>query len=210
MVNISSISWSVKVTETNLKGVFVIQRQIHRDRRGFFLEMWQKKEYQKAGFQMEFVQDNFSLSRQGVLRGLHFQYPHSQAKLVQVLEGEVYDVAVDIGIGSPTFGQWIGVTLSENNSLQLYIPPWCAHGFCVVSSRALFAYKCSDTYHPEGDAGIRWNDPALNITWPVNNPLLSEKDSKLSCLENISRDKLPPYGGERSPKHDATQNPADR
>ncbi len=171
----------MKVEETPLPGVKLIHPAAFADERGFFMETWHRERYRQAGFP-DFVQDNLSFSRKGVLRGLHFQHPHPQGKLVQALAGEIFDVAVDIRQGSPTFGRWVGYRLSGENRLQLYIPEGFAHGFCVLSETALVAYKCSDLYHPEADQGLRWNDPHLAIEWPIRNPILSPKDAAAPFL----------------------------
>lgn len=183
----------MKVTPTPLKEVLLIEPQVFGDARGFFLETFQRRRYAEAGIGVDFVQDNISFSQKGILRGLHYQHPQGQAKLVQVLEGEVFDVAVDIRRGSPTFGQWTGATLSSKTRQQLYIPPGFAHGFCVLSPTALFMYKCSDYYAPQNEGGIRWNDPALNIQWPVTEPILSEKDKEYPLLKQIPIQRLPSY-----------------
>lgn len=172
----------MKVLETKLPGVLIIEPDVHGDARGFFMETWQKERYAQYGLPTNFVQDNLSFSHKGVLRGLHYQDPNPQGKLVYVLQGEVFDVAVDIRRGSPTFGQWVGVTLSSENKRQLYIPEGFAHGFCVTSETALFAYKCTDYYNPQAEHGIIWNDPDIGIEWPVKKPILSEKDKECSLL----------------------------
>lgn len=181
----------MKVTETVLPGVFIIEPKIFPDARGFFVETYNKERYAACGIAVDFVQDNLSFSSKGVLRGLHYQNPHSQGKLVYVLQGEVRDVVVDIRHASPKFGQWTAVTLSSENKKQLYIPPGFAHGFCVLSETALFTYKCTEFYHPECDGGLRWDDPELAIDWPVTSPILSEKDGKLPLLRDIPLERLP-------------------
>lgn len=183
----------MKVIETRLPGVLIIEPKVFSDARGFFMETWQQERYRECGLPARFVQDNLSFSTQGVLRGLHFQNPNAQGKLVYVLQGEVFDVAVDIRAGSPTFGQWVGVTLSSDNKRQLYIPEGFAHGFCVLSDNALFAYKCTDFYNPRAEAGIIWNDPDIGIDWPVKEPILSQKDSAYPRFIDIPRDRLPRY-----------------
>lgn len=175
----------MKVLETKLPGVLIIEPDVHGDARGFFMETWQQKRYAEYGLPANFVQDNLSLSHKGVLRGLHYQDPNPQGKLVYVLQGEVFDVAVDIRRDSPTFGQWVGVTLSSENKRQLYIPEGFAHGFCVTSETALFAYKCTDYYNPQAEHGIIWNDPDIGIEWPVKKPVLSEKDRQNMRLKDI-------------------------
>jgi dTDP-4-dehydrorhamnose 3,5-epimerase len=183
----------MKVLPTELDGVLVIEPTIFGDQRGFFLESFQKQRYRDAGIDIEFVQDNISFSVRHTLRGLHYQYPHGQAKLVQVLQGEIYDVAVDIRQGSPTFGRWTGVVLSEENRRQFFLPEGFAHGFCVMSATALFMYKCSAYYAPEEEGGICWDDPDLGIPWPVQTPILSQRDSTFSALSGVASHRLPVY-----------------
>lgn len=183
----------MKISPTLLKEVLLIEPQVFGDARGFFLETYQARRYADAGMPVNFVQDNISYSQQNILRGLHYQHPQDQAKLVQVLEGEVFDVAVDIRRGSPTFGQSVGITLSSRTRHQLYIPPGFAHGFCVLSPTALFMYKCSDYYAPQHEGGICWEDPDLNIQWPVERPILSEKDKVHPRLKDIPVGRLPSY-----------------
>lgn len=184
----------MKLKETGLPGVIIIEPDVFGDERGFFMETWHQLKYKEAGLPAHFVQDNLSYSGRGVLRGLHFQCPNTQGKLVFVLQGEVFDVAVDIRSGSPTFGRWTGVTLSAANKSQLYIPAGFAHGFCVVSETALFTYKCTDIYNPLAEGGIIWNDPDIGIAWPIENPVLSEKDSNYPLLKNITPERLPVCG----------------
>ena len=184
----------MKVIKTELADIKIFEPTVFSDSRGCFLETWQKKNYETAGIELSFVQDNVSVSRKNVLRCLHYQYPHSQGKLVQVLAGEVLDIAVDIRLGSPTFGKWVSVELSETNHRQLYIPSGFAHGFCVISDKAIFSYKCTNYYNPASEGGIIWNDPDLNISWPVDKPELSAKDSKHPKLANITADRLPRFG----------------
>ncbi|SFC83087.1 dTDP-4-dehydrorhamnose 3,5-epimerase [Ruminococcus albus] len=163
--------------ETKLKGVYIIDVKTYGDNRGYFMETYKESDFKAAGLDYNFVQDNQSSSRKGVLRGLHFQKTHPQAKLVRVLKGEVFDVAVDLRKGSETYGQWVGAVLSEENKRQFMIPRGFAHGFLVLSDYAEFAYKCDDVYHPEDEGGIMWNDPAIGIEWPEAGELiLSEKD----------------------------------
>lgn len=183
----------MQVIPTHLKEVLIIEPRIFGDQRGFFFETYHQQRYAEAGIATPLIQDNISFSRQNTLRGLHFQHPRGQAKLVQVLEGEIYDVAVDIRDGSPTFGQWVGVSLSSENHRQLFIPEGFAHGFCVMSPTALFMYKCSDFYAPEHEGGLRWDDPELGIDWPVTQPLLSERDQALPLLKEITAERLPRY-----------------
>lgn len=181
------------VTLTDLPGVVVIEPRVFADDRGYFLETWNQRSYAEFGIPSGFVQDNLSFSKRGVLRGLHYQHPHPQGKLVSVLEGEVFDVAVDIRRGSPTFGRWAGVTLSAENHRQFYIPEGFAHGFVVTSETALFAYKCTDFYHSEAEGSIRWDDPELGIDWPAAAPLLSPKDSAAPCLHDLDSSRLPVF-----------------
>jgi dTDP-4-dehydrorhamnose 3,5-epimerase len=183
----------MKIIETSLQGVLVIEPRVFPDARGFFVETYQRQRYQSMGLVCEFVQDNLSFSSRGVLRGLHFQNPHEQGKLVQVLQGEVWDVAVDIRRNSPQFGRWAAVTLSSVTKNQFYVPPGFAHGFCVLSDTALFAYKCTDIYYPANEVGFRWDDPDVGIAWPVREPILSEKDGRLPLLRDIPAEQLPEY-----------------
>ena len=166
-----------KFTKTEIEGVYIIEPNVFGDNRGYFMETYNEQEFKNNGLDYNFVQDNQSKSKKGVLRGLHFQKTHPQAKLVRVLEGEVFDVAVDLRKGSKTYGKWVGVILSEENKKQFMIPRGFAHGFVVLSETAVFAYKCDDFYHPEDEGGIMWNDPDINIEWPYKGELLlSEKD----------------------------------
>jgi dTDP-4-dehydrorhamnose 3,5-epimerase len=185
----------VDVLQTKLPGVLVLQPDVFSDSRGSFMETWSRHSYEDIGIKEEFVQDNVSLSRKGVLRGLHYQFPHAQGKLIQVLSGEVFDVAVDIRLGSGTFGKWIAEKLSGDNHRQLYIPPGFAHGFYVMSESAMFAYKCTDYYNRQAEGGIIWNDSQLNIDWPSEAPLLSVKDKALPSLKDIDTEKLPRFEG---------------
>ena len=163
--------------ETKIKDVYIIDVKTYGDNRGYFMETYKESDFKEAGLNYNFVQDNQSSSRRGVLRGLHFQKAHLQAKLVRVIKGEVFDVAVDLRKDSATYGQWVGVLLSEDNHRQFMIPRGFAHGFVVVSDYAEFAYKCDELYHPEDEGGIMWNDPAIGIDWPdVGEIILSEKD----------------------------------
>ncbi len=181
----------MNVIETDLRGVLIIEPKVFGDDRGFFMETWNKERYAEAGIPTEFVQDNLSFSSRGVLRGLHFQDPNPQGKLVSVLQGEVYDVVVDIRFSSPTFGKWTGVTLSSENKRQLYIPEGFAHGFYVTSEVALFSYKCTDLYNPETEGVILWDDPDLGIDWPGGNVEISQKDHNGLRLSEIPLDRLP-------------------
>lgn len=169
--------------KTEIKDVYIIDVKTYGDNRGYFMETYKKSDFQKAGLNYSFVQDNQSSSRKGVLRGLHFQRTYPQAKLVRVLSGEVFDVAVDLRKGSETYGKWVGVLLSKENKKQLMIPRGFAHGFIVVSDYAEFAYKCDEVYHPEDEGGILWNDPDIAIEWPkIGEIILSEKDKKNPSL----------------------------
>lgn len=171
-----------------------MEPRVFGDQRGYFLETWRSTRYEEAGIRGPFVQDNISFSGKGILRGLHFQYPQSQGKLVQVLSGEVIDVAVDVRVGSPAFGQWVSEVLSEANHRQMYIPPGFAHGYCVTSETALFSYKCTDFYNAATEIGIIWNDPELDIDWPIAKPILSPKDAGYPRLKDLPPDKLPHFG----------------
>lgn len=175
----------MKVEKTQLDGVLLIEPKVFQDSRGFFLESYTKRKYQEHGIDVEFVQDNHSASSRNVLRGLHFQAVHKQAKLVRVIQGEIFDVAVDIRPGSPTFGKWVGYSLSKENKLQMYVPAGFAHGFCVTSDTAEVLYKCTDYYSPQDERGIIWNDPDIGIRWPIDNPLLSEKDKSYKRLRDL-------------------------
>ena len=178
-----------KFTKTGIEDLYIIEPKVFGDNRGYFMETYNYEEFKAAGLDMVFVQDNQSMSTKGVLRGLHFQTKHTQGKLVRVIKGEVFDVAVDLRKGSETFGKWYGVLLTEENKKQFYVPEGFAHGFLVTSDEAEFVYKCTDFYHPEFDCGLLWNDPDINIEWPIDGTfevLLSEKDKiqkKFSELE---------------------------
>jgi dTDP-4-dehydrorhamnose 3,5-epimerase len=185
----------MNVIPTDFPGVVIIEPKVFGDQRGFFMETWNQANYAAAGITANFVQDNLSLSRKGILRGLHFQKPNTQGKLVYVLQGEVFDVIVDIRAGSPTFGKSINVTLSAENRRQVYIPPGFAHGFCVTSDSALFAYKCTDRYNPQAEASVQWNDPDLDIPWPVSEPDLSAKDKTGMRLKDFAPERLPRFEG---------------
>lgn len=185
----------MEVTETKLPGVLVVEPKVFGDERGFFMETWNEARYKEAGLPVAFVQDNLSFSRYGVLRGLHFQNPSQQGKLVYVLQGEVFDVAVDIRRGSPTFGEWTATTLSAENKRQFYVPEGFAHGFVVLSDVALFAYKCTDFYNGPAEASILWNDSEIGIEWPIETPTLSDKDRGAPLLSEMSNGQLPDYEG---------------
>jgi dTDP-4-dehydrorhamnose 3,5-epimerase len=184
----------VRFVPTDLPDVLVIEPDVHMDGRGFFLETYHVDRYREHGIAGPFVQDNHSRSVAGTLRGLHLQVRHAQGKLIRVIEGEVFDVAVDVRRGSPTFGRWVGVTLTADNFRQCYVPPGFAHGFCVVSPIAQVEYKATDVYDPAGELGVAWNDPALAIRWPVSQPLLSERDSAYPMLAEVL-DRLPDWHG---------------
>ncbi len=181
----------MKIEKTSIPEVILIEPSVFQDDRGYFMETYQHRRYEEIGITCTFVQDNLSTSKKGTLRGLHFQYSNSQAKLVQVLQGEVFDVAVDIRKGSPHCGQWAGAILSDKNNHQLFIPEGFAHGFCVLSDVAIFHYKCSNYYSPESEGGILWCDPQINITWPIKNPILSKKDQGYPTINQIETSKLP-------------------
>jgi len=183
----------MKITSTKLPGVLIIQPRVFADQRGFFMETYHLKKYAEKGLDLSFVQDNLSYSTIGTLRGLHYQYPNAQGKLVQAIKGEIFDVAVDIRCGSPTFGKWTGAYLSDENKRQIFIPEGFAHGFCVISDTASVVYKCTDFYAPESEKGIIWSDSDIGIEWPVKEPLLSPKDSQYPCLKDIPPDNLPDY-----------------
>lgn len=181
------------VIETSLPGVTIVEPDVFGDERGFFMEVYNAERYGQHGLPNEFFQDNLSYSSKGVLRGLHFQNLNQQGKLVYILQGEVFDVAVDIRVGSPHFGQWTGVTLSAENKRQLYVPEGFAHGFVVTSETALFAYKCTDRYNAAAEAGILYSDPEIGIEWPLDSPSLSDKDAAAPRLADTPRELLPEY-----------------
>lgn len=184
----------MKVEATALPGVVIIEPQAFGDERGFFLETYRAQSYrEQAGIEEGFVQDNHSRSRRGVLRGLHYQLQRPQGKLVQVIRGEVFDVAVDIRLDSPTFGQWVGVVLDDIDHRQLYVPPGYAHGFCVLSELADFFYKCTDYYDSGSEHGVLWNDPDIAIRWPLDQVQLSARDATNPTLKQQSRNYLPRY-----------------
>jgi dTDP-4-dehydrorhamnose 3,5-epimerase len=177
---------------TALPGVLLIEPDVHADARGFFLETFHERKYAEAGIHGPFVQDNHSHSRRGTLRGLHAQSRHAQGKLVRAVEGEMFDVAVDIRRGSPSFGRWVGFALSGENFRQLWIPPGFAHGFCVLSESVHVEYKCTDFYDAEDELAILWNDPEIGIEWPIETPTLSAKDAGAPRLAEL-RDRLPVF-----------------
>jgi len=184
----------MNIQETKLPGVLILEPKVFSDDRGYFFETWNSTRYEQTGIQGPFVQDNISFSKKGILRGLHFQQPQSQGKLIQVLSGQVVDVVVDIRAGSPTYGQWIGEVLSESNHRQMYVPPGFAHGYCVTSETALFSYKCTDFYNPATEHGIIWNDPDIGIEWPTAQPVLSKKDAVYPRLKEFQPENLPQFG----------------
>jgi dTDP-4-dehydrorhamnose 3,5-epimerase len=175
----------MKSIATAIPGVLIFEPDVHGDARGYFLETWQAERYAEAGLTTGFVQDNRSRSGRGVLRGLHYQLRQPQGKLVSVSAGRVFDVAVDIRLGSPWYGQWVGVELNDDNHRQLYIPPGFAHGFCVLSESADFAYKCTDFYAPDDEHGILWNDPDIGIEWPLEQVRVSDKDARNGRLSEM-------------------------
>lgn len=188
----------MNVIPTRLPEVLLVEPRAFGDARGWFFESWAASRYDEAGIPGgggAFVQDNISRSRRGILRGLHLQNPHSQGKLVSAVMGEVFDVAVDVRVGSPRFGQWVGVTLSDTNHRQLWVPPGFAHGFVVTSEEALFHYKCTDLYHPECEMSVLWNDPAIGIEWPVADPTLNDKDGGATALADFAAGRLPVFAG---------------
>ena len=181
----------MNITQTELEGVLIIEPGVFKDPRGFFMETYNLERYRQAGIRPEFVQDNLSFSVKNTLRGLHFQIRHPQAKLVQVIAGEIFDVAVDIRPGSPGFGKWTGIILSGENKRQVFIPEGFAHGFCVLSEIAYFSYKCSDFYAPGDEGGLLWSDPGIGIQWPVKDAIISEKDRYYPLLADLVSEQLP-------------------
>lgn len=174
------------ITQTTLPGVLLIEPRVHRDARGSFAEFWRADRYQELGINDEFVQDNVSWSQRGVLRGLHYQTPNAQAKLITALYGAIYDVAVDVRPEADTFGKWVAVELTADTMKQLYIPAGFAHGFLVLSDHAIVSYKCSDYYVPEHEYTLRWNDPRVGIDWPISNPVLSDRDARAPFLTDVA------------------------
>jgi len=184
----------MKIIETSLPGVLICEPKVFGDERGFFVETYRESVFVKAGLNLKFVQDNQSRSRRGVLRGLHYQLQQPQGKLVRVARGQVFDVAVDVRRGSQTFGQWVGQILDDVAHRQMYVPPGFAHGFVVLSEVADFVYSCTDYYHPQSEAGIYWNDPAIGIAWPreiLGEVILSDKDRRLPLLKEQGQEFLP-------------------
>lgn len=181
----------MKIIETGIPGLVIIEPLVHGDSRGFFMETWHAERYRSIGLPGQFIQSNLSRSGAGVIRGLHYQNPKPQGKLVSVFEGRAFDVAVDVRSDSPTFGQWAGVELSAENHRQFYIPEGFAHGFCVLSNSVLLSYLCTEVYHAEHDAAVAWDDPDIGINWPVASGELSRKDAAAPRLKEISVDSLP-------------------
>ena len=181
----------MKIKKSNIEDILIIEPDVFEDDRGYFMEVHHQHRYYTFLSNRVFVQDNLSFSKKHTLRGLHFQKKHPQAKLIQVISGEIFDVAVDIRQGSPTFGKWTGETLSETNRLQFFIPEGFAHGFCVLSETAHVSYKCTDIFYPEDDSGIVWSDPDIGIDWPITAPVLSEKDQNLPTLSSLASEQLP-------------------
>lgn len=181
---------NIKVTPCHIKGLYVIEPEVHEDARGYFVETYNQRDFQAAGLDMVFVQDNQSMSVKGVLRGLHYQKQYPQGKLVRAVRGRVFDVAVDLRTKSPTYGQWFGVELSAENKKQFYVSPGFAHGFLVLSDEAEFAYKVTDFYHPGDEGGLIWNDPEIGIEWPIEEGMeliFSERDKKWGGLADTFR-----------------------
>lgn len=181
----------MRILPATLSGLLIVEPDVYGDHRGFFTETWRRDRYAELGIDRIFVQDNLSRSMKNTLRGMHFQIRHPQAKLVQAISGELFDVAVDLRFGSPTFGKWEGVLLSDKNMRQLYIPEGFAHGFCVLSDMALFSYKCTDFYAPDDEGGLLWSDPDIGIEWPVHAPILSVKDQAHPRLKDLGPHQLP-------------------
>jgi len=183
----------MKIITTSIDGILIIEPKTFKDKRGFFMETYNQNRYNESGINATFVQDNLSYSVKNTVRGLHFQIKHSQAKLIQVVSGEIFDVAVDLRPNSATFGKWLGIHLSDENRRQVFIPEGFAHGYCVLSEFALFYYKCSDFYAPGDESGIIWSDPDIGIEWPVENPIISEKDKQYQKLSGLTAEKLPSF-----------------
>lgn len=183
----------MKITKTELPGLILIEPEVFHDARGLFFESFHNDRFKENGIAYSFVQDNFSRSKKGVLRGMHYQIGRPQGKLIWVTQGKILDVTVDIRQGSPTFGKKVIMELSSEFPKQIYIPPGCAHGFCVLEEDTDFHYKCTDYYDPASERGISWNDPELNIEWPISKPILSEKDTKYPFLKDIPVNDLPKF-----------------
>ena len=180
----------MNVIPCSIPGLLLLEPKVFGDARGYFMELWSERCFAEAGIEAQFVQDNVSFSRRGILRGMHFQNPRAQAKLVTVLQGEVFDVAVDLRRGSPAFGQWHGVSLSNENKRLFFVPAGFAHGFAVVSETVLFHYKCTEFYSPKDEGCFRWDDPEIGIQWPIDEPLLSEKDARAPRFREVPRERF--------------------
>ncbi|RLA78078.1 MAG: dTDP-4-dehydrorhamnose 3,5-epimerase [Deltaproteobacteria bacterium] len=180
----------MRLTEAFPWGILVLEPEIHIDTRGYFFEFWKLRDYRSHGIYEDFVQENVSVSYKNVLRGMHYQLQHPQGKLVTVLYGKVFDVVIDLRLNSPSFKRWFGIVLSDENNLIMYVPPGFAHGFCVMSERAVFLYKCTSYYNPEDEYGVRWNDETIGIHWPIKEPILSVKDQHLPTLQEIPEEHL--------------------
>ncbi|HWA96981.1 MAG TPA: dTDP-4-dehydrorhamnose 3,5-epimerase [Pirellulales bacterium] len=189
----------MRVVPTSLPGVMLLEPKVHGDERGFFVEVFRAEWMAEVGIDRPFVQDNQSRSGRGVLRGLHFQLERPQGKLVRVNRGEIFDVAVDVRLGSPTFGHWYGATLDDRAHRQLWVPPGFAHGFCVVSEMADVSYKCTEYYHPESERGVAWNDPEIGITWPLTDVTLSKRDQANVGLHRFATTDLPRFATHPEP-----------
>ena len=182
-----------QIEDSEISEIKIITPQIHKDDRGYFFESYNANDFKKLGLPTNFLQDNQSYSKKGTLRGLHYQLKYQQGKLVRVIKGEVFDVAVDIRQGSPTFGKHVGVYLSDKNNKIMYIPEGFAHGYVVLSETVIFQYKCTEIYHPEDEYGLLWDDKDLNIQWPVKNPILSNRDKNLPTLQSVNKKYLPKF-----------------
>ena len=180
-----------QIKKSKITKIKIITPQIHEDDRGYFFESYNANNFKKLGLPTKFLQDNQAFSKKNTLRGLHYQLKYPQGKLVRVIKGAIFDIAVDIKRGSPTFGKYEGVHLSDKNNKIMYIPEGFAHGYAVLSESAIFQYKCTELYHPEDEYGLLWSDKGLNIEWPINNPILSNKDKRLPTLETIDENRLP-------------------
>ena len=183
----------MQFTKTALPDVFLIEPDVFKDDRGFFMETYHQRKYAEGGIGQVFIQDNYSHSRYGILRGLHYQLKNAQGKLILVITGEIFDIVVDIRLGSPKFGQWLGTHLSAENRRQIFVPEGFAHGFIVLSDSVDVIYKCTDFYNPGDEYGIFWADPTIGIDWPIRNPILSDKDSKNPKLSEIPEELLPAF-----------------
>ena len=183
----------IKSLDTSIPGILLFEPDMFKDSRGYFMEIFHRKKYAEIGLDRSFVQENFSHSKRGIIRGLHYQLRQPQAKFLYVMRGEIFDVAVDIRRGSPTFGKWFGTNLSDENRRQIFVPEGFAHGFCVLSESADVFYKCTDFYNPGDEYGIFWSDKTIGIDWPIENPFLSEKDSLFKPLKAIAEKNLPAY-----------------